>query len=127
MTAGTKRLGTDLDELLAKHGPTTLRAELTKLVEAQGAAGYVMCHALQSLLDRFPEPPVTSGFPPIRGRDHAKRALQGLALWGHVPLDREIRAAIQQAEDFRHPDTETGSLRSYLRLQEVIDVLAGGA
>lgn len=125
MNATTARLGTTLAELLKKHGPKTLRSELVALVEAQGPGGYVMGHALQSLLDRYPEPPVTSGFPPIRDRAHAKRSLQGLALWHRVPTEEEIPEAITQAEGFRHPDSPTGSIVSYLRLHEVIEALGG--
>lgn len=119
----TKRLGTDLAALLEKHGPRTLHGELTKLVEAQGSASYVMCHALQSLLDRYPQHPVTSGYPPITDRAHALRVLQYLALWGHPPTDDEVEAAYEQAVQFRHPESETGSLRNYLRLLEVQETL----
>lgn len=120
---GTKRLGTDLAALLEKHGPRTLHGELTKLVEAQGPAGYVMCHALQSLLDRYPQHPVTSGYPPITDRAHALRVLKNLALWGRIPAENEINEAIEDAIDFRHPDSETGRLHDYLRLLEVQEAL----
>lgn len=121
----TKRLGTDLGALLEKHGPRTLHGELSALVEAQGAAGYVMCHVLQGLLDRFPVPPMASGYLPIAHRAHALRVLQYLALWGHLPTEDEVDAAYEQAVQFRHPDSETGSLNDYLRLLEVAAVLDG--
>lgn len=119
----TKRLGTDLGALLEKHGPRTLHGELTKLVEAQRAAGYVMCHALQSLLDRYPQYPVSSGYSPIQDRAHALRVLADLALWRHIPTEEEIDEAIDAAIDFRHPDSDTGTLHHYLRLIEVQEAL----
>lgn len=127
MTTDTKRLGTDLATLIEKHGPTTLRSELAKLVEAQGPGGYVMGHALLSLLDRFPEPTRKSGYLPIKDRTHALRVLQDLALWGRIPTDKELPSAIERATEYRHPDSPTGSLASYLRLHEVIDALGGTA
>lgn len=123
MSPAAKRLGTDLAVLLEKHGPRTLHGELTKLVEVQGSAGYVMCHALQALLDRYPNKPVTSGFSPIQDRAHALRVLKDLALWGHIPTDDEITEAIDVAIEFRHPDTDTGVLFQYLRLLEVQEAL----
>lgn len=119
------RLGTSLAELLDKHGPKTLRTELAKLVEAQGPDGYVMCHALQSLLDRFPSTPMSSGYPPIADRDHALRVLQDLALWARPIRDDEVGEAITVATTLRHPDSETGTLRDYLRLVEVREALDG--
>jgi hypothetical protein len=123
MSPAAKRLGTDLAALLEKHGPRTLHGELTKLVEAQGAGGYVMCHALQALLDRYPKNPIASGYSPIQDRAHALRVLKDLALWKDIPADDEIDEAIDAAIDLRHPDTDTGTLQHYLRLIEVQEAL----
>lgn len=127
MGTATKRLGTDLAELLEKHGPRTLRSELAALVEAQGVSGHVRRNVLQSLLDRYPAEPITSGCPPLTDRAHALRVLRDLALWAR-PLDkvRDIAEAIETATALRHPSSDTGNLRMYLRLLEVEVFLAGG-
>lgn len=89
MSPATSRLGTGLDELMEKFGP--------------------------------------SGYSQIVDRAHALRVLTDLALWGQTPRSGEIQDALARAESIRHPDSDTGTPKSYARLQEVRQFLSGDA